>query len=140
MAIPKRPRSKLRLVAEQITRDFVALTRDHQTLARTEYDNLPLTAHKRITDDAPTDTPHGSDRLATLPHQGPNGLAKLTAGIAIITATFAMLSRMPDNTARSIVDSAHRRINQRSISSSLVMRSPLRPLVPSMNHSRTQRN
>lgn len=50
---------KLRLVAEQITRDFVALTRDHQTPTRTEYDNLLLTAHQRITDDTPTDTPHG---------------------------------------------------------------------------------
>jgi len=47
---------KLRLVAAQITRDFVALTRDHETPARTEYDNLLLTAHERITDDTPTDT------------------------------------------------------------------------------------
>jgi ANTAR domain-containing protein len=52
---------KLRPVAEQITRDFVALTRDHQTptRTRTEYDNLLLTAHQRITDETPTDTPHG---------------------------------------------------------------------------------
>jgi ANTAR domain len=50
---------KLRPVAEQITRDFVALTQDHQTPARTEYDNLLLTAHERITDDTSTDTPHG---------------------------------------------------------------------------------
>jgi hypothetical protein len=48
---------KLRPVAEQIDRDFVALTRDHETPARTEYDNLLLTAHERITDDTPTDTP-----------------------------------------------------------------------------------
>jgi hypothetical protein len=50
---------KLRQLAEQITRDFVALARDHQTPARTEYDNLLLTVHERITDDTPTDTPHG---------------------------------------------------------------------------------
>jgi ANTAR domain/PAS fold len=49
---------KLRLVAEQITRDFVACARQqHRTPTRAEYDNLLLTAHERITHDPPIDTP-----------------------------------------------------------------------------------
>jgi hypothetical protein len=51
---------KLRLVAEQITHDFVALARrHHRTPTRAEYDNLLLTAHERITDDASADAPQG---------------------------------------------------------------------------------
>jgi ANTAR domain-containing protein/PAS domain-containing protein len=51
---------KLRLVAEQITRDFVALTRQHHRIpTRAEYDNLLLSAHERITNDASADTPQG---------------------------------------------------------------------------------
>jgi hypothetical protein len=42
---------KLRLLAEQITRDFVARAQQqHRTPTRAEYDNLLLTAHERITD------------------------------------------------------------------------------------------
>jgi ANTAR domain-containing protein len=42
---------KLRLVAEQITRDFVALAqRRGATPARSEYDNFLLTVDLRITD------------------------------------------------------------------------------------------
>jgi hypothetical protein len=50
---------KLRLVAEQIADDFVALSARHRTPTRAEYDNLLLTAHERITDDTSTDAPQG---------------------------------------------------------------------------------
>jgi ANTAR domain-containing protein/PAS domain-containing protein len=54
---------KLRLVAEQITHDFVACAqRQHRTPTRAEYDNLLLTAHERISDDPPIDTPQASTR------------------------------------------------------------------------------